>query len=81
MIHRIVLATAILATLPCWSAVAETEAERRACMTDAQTHCADEIPDRERVYNCLVQKVSLLSPPCKKIINDSLAAFRPKGKR
>ena len=50
--------------------------------TTPQIHCADEIPDRERVYACLVQKVAVLSPACKKIISDSIAPppRRPRGR-
>jgi hypothetical protein len=76
MLHRIMLAVAILAAMPGWNAVAETEAERKACANDAQTHCPDEIPDRERVYACLIKKVSVISPACRKIINESLPAPR-----
>jgi hypothetical protein len=78
MFQRTVLAFAILASASTFNAFAETAEERQACMTDAQTHCADEIPDREKVYFCLVKKVSLLSAPCKKIINSSLAPTKTK---
>ena len=71
--------------MPCLAA--ETQAERQACFNDAQTHCADEIPDRERVYQCLIQNVAVLSPACKKIISDSIAPApaatpprRPRGR-
>jgi hypothetical protein len=72
--------TLLASAMPCYAA--ETEAERRACTNDAQTHCADEIPDRERVYACLVQNVALLSPACKKIISESIAPppRRPRGR-
>ena len=78
MIHRIVLAIAILATVPSWNARAETEAERKACANDAQNHCPDEMPDRERVYACLIAKVNMISPACRKIINESLATRRKR---
>ena len=81
MLHRLMLAAVLVISAPIWKAAAETEAERRACQEDAQIFCADEIPDRERVYQCLVQKVSQLSVPCKKIINDSLAPLRPQRRR
>jgi len=77
MFKRTLLAAALFAcALPYYALAAETEAERQACTADAQTHCADEIPDRERVYACLVQKVAQLSPPCKKIISESIAPPR-----
>ena len=49
MLHRTVLAVAILATAMSYAAKAETEAERQACFNDAQIHCGDYIPDRDRV--------------------------------
>jgi len=72
MLYRTALAFALLvpaATLP---ALAETQEERMACTNDANNLCADEIPDREKVYQCLVKKVNELSPACKKIIVGSI---------
>ena len=81
MLKRTLLAVALFAcALPAY-ALAETDAERQACTNDAQTHCADEIPDRERVYACLMQKVAQLSPACKKIISDSIAPPPPRRRR
>jgi hypothetical protein len=59
-----------------WPALAETDAERQACMNDAQVHCADQIPDRDQVYACLIRKVSTLSAPCKKIITTAIRSNR-----
>jgi hypothetical protein len=78
MLHHTVLAVAILATAMSYAAKAETEAERQACFNDAQTHCSDFFPDRDRVYACLVQKVRQISAPCAKIINASIAANRQR---
>jgi hypothetical protein len=78
MFYRAVLAFAILASATAWRASAETTEERQACTPDAQSLCADEIPDRERVYGCLVRKVNQLSPACKKIISGSVASSKPK---
>jgi hypothetical protein len=47
---------------------AETPEERQACTDDAFQHCGDAIPDRDRVYHCLVRKVRLISPACRKVI-------------
>jgi len=69
MLQRIALAFAILSSTPTFGAAAETPEVRHVCTNDANTHCADEIPDRERVYACLVRNVNQLSPPCKKIIS------------
>jgi hypothetical protein len=73
MLYRVVLAFAILASATALRAPAETVEERMACTPDAQSLCADEIPDRERVYECLVRRVNQLSPACKKIISPSIA--------
>ncbi len=73
MLYRVVLAFAILASATTLRAGAETAEERLACTPDAQSLCIDEIPDRERVYECLVRKVNQLSPACKKIIGASIA--------
>jgi hypothetical protein len=78
MIYRALVAFAILASATTLRASAETTEERQACTPDAQNLCADEIPDRERVYGCLVRKVNQLSPACKKIISGSIAASKPK---
>ncbi len=80
MIYRAVLAFAILASATATTirASAETAEERQACTPDATNLCADEIPDRERVYGCLVRKVNQLSPACKKIISSSIAPSKSK---
>ena len=59
-------------------AAAQAPDVQQACTPDAQNLCADEIPDRERVYGCLVKKVNQLSPACKKIINASIAPSKSK---
>jgi hypothetical protein len=76
MPKRIVLAVAILVAIPGWGAMAQTDAERRACSPDAQSICPDEMPDRDRVYACLVRHVESLNPACKQIIRNSIAASR-----
>jgi hypothetical protein len=80
MLDRAVLAFALLVPAAALPALAETQAERQACFNDAQSMCADEIPDKEKVYQCLVKKVNDLSPACKKVITSSIAPA-PKGKK
>jgi hypothetical protein len=46
----------------------ESEEDRQACTDDAFQHCGDAIPDRDRVYQCLVKKVKTISPACRKVI-------------
>jgi hypothetical protein len=73
MLYRAALAFALLVPASTLPALAETQEERLACTNDANNLCADEIPDREKVYQCLVKKVNELSPACKKIIVGSLS--------
>jgi hypothetical protein len=80
MLYRAALAFVLLAPAVTLPAAAETQEERLACTADAQTLCADEIPDREKVYACLVKKANDLSPACKKIISASIVPA-PKAKK
>ena len=81
MLYRAALAFAILVSATTLRATAaETAEERMACTPDAQNLCADEIPDREKVYSCLVRRVNDLSPACKKIISASIGPVS-KGKK
>ena len=48
---------------------AETPEERQACTDDAFQHCGESIPDRDRVFHCLVRKVKMISPACRKVIS------------
>ena len=73
MVRRPIVAFAILAFVTSLSSAAETPEERQACTNDANTLCPDEIPDRGRVYACLIKKINQLSPACKKVIRDSIA--------
>jgi hypothetical protein len=78
MLQRTMIAVALLTCIGLPGAYAETQEERLACQNDAQTLCPDEIPDRAKVYACLVRKVNQLNPACKKIINASLTPSRPR---
>ena len=76
---RVLLALCVIAVTASSPALAETEAERQACTNDAQTHCADQIPDRDQVYACLIRKVSTLSAPCKRIITTAIRSNRTRS--
>jgi hypothetical protein len=80
MLYRAALAFTLLLPVSTLPAIAETQEERLACTNDANNLCADEIPDREKVYQCLVKKVNELSPACKKIIVGSIGPVS-KGKK
>jgi hypothetical protein len=49
---------------------AQTQEEQQACMDDAFKFCGQAIPDRERVFYCLVQNKTAITPRC-------LAALTP----
>ena len=38
---------------------------RKACMMDALTICAQFIPDRDRIANCLLTNLNKISGPCR----------------
>jgi hypothetical protein len=72
MLYRAALALAILMLAATMPTFAETVEEQLACTPDVQILCADEIPDRDEIYACLVKKVNDLSPACKSIISASI---------
>jgi hypothetical protein len=65
------LAIGFIALVASWPAFAQTEAQRKACEPDAQLHCPDEMPDRDKVQACLIRKLDSLSPACKQVIENA----------
>ena len=61
----------MLAGTACSSA--ETPEQRQACTDNAFQFCQQAIPDRDRVFACLVQNKDVISPLCR----EALAAFLP----
>lgn len=49
-------------------AMAQTAAEREACMADYQKYCSGVAPGGGRVFECLVKQMDSLSPECKKVV-------------
>jgi hypothetical protein len=47
---------------------AETQQERQACESDAFKVCGTFIPDRDKVFACMVSKKDQLSAPCQKVM-------------
>ncbi|WP_157064072.1 hypothetical protein [Methylobacterium tarhaniae] len=41
-----------------------TERQRLACMTDAMTLCAGDVPNTRRIESCLRRNYDRISPPC-----------------
>jgi hypothetical protein len=55
-------------------ALAETAEEQQACTNDAFQFCQNFIPDRNRVFTCLVENHTQLSPPCHVVMAPYLPA-------
>jgi hypothetical protein len=47
---------------------ADAQEDQNACMVDAQTHCGQFIPDRERVAHCLMANRSRISAECRRAL-------------
>ena len=54
----------------------ESAEDRQACTDDAMQLCGDFVPDRDKVYQCLVKKVKQISPACRKVITRPASAKR-----
>jgi hypothetical protein len=68
MRHALMFATALVFGTLATGAFAETPEERQACQDDAFRVCQAAIPDRERVFACLVKNQRALNPICRKAI-------------
>jgi hypothetical protein len=55
-------------------ALAETAEEQQACTNDAFQLCQNFIPDRTRVFTCLVENKNQLSAPCHVVMAPYLPA-------
>jgi hypothetical protein len=55
------------------SSFAETPEQRQACTDAAFQFCQQYIPDRERVFACLIQNKDAVSPLCR----EALAPYLP----
>jgi hypothetical protein len=58
-------------------ALAQTQDGQQACMNDAFQFCQDAIPDRERVFQCLVSHKDLISAACHTVMAPSLSVEQP----
>ena len=67
MKYFILVATSALIVMAS-GARAETQQERQACESDAFKVCGTFIPDRDKVFACMVSKKSQLSAPCQKVM-------------
>ena len=55
-------------------AAAQTQDEQQACTNDAFQFCQMAIPDRNRVFQCLVDNRNSLSPACHSVMAQYLPA-------
>jgi len=62
-------------------ALAQTQDGRQVCMDDAFQFCQDAIPDRERVFQCLVSHKDLISAACHAVMAPSLPVDQPLLKK
>ncbi len=67
MFYRVVFALALLLCLGAGQSRASepSQDEQNACFNDAQRICPETIPDRDRVYKCLVSNRPRLSRLCR----------------
>ena len=77
MRHALMFTTALFFGSFVNGAYAETPQERQACQDDAFRLCQAAIPDRERVFACLVSHQRSLNPICRK----ALAQFANGSKK
>lgn len=68
MRHALMFATVLVFGSFAVGAHAETPQERQACQDDAFRLCQAAIPDRERVFACLVKNQRALNPICRKAV-------------
>ena len=57
-----------------------TPEQRAACSPDAFRLCANDIPDPKKVENCLRQKKSKLSDPCRLVFEQNAGATASRNR-
>ena len=62
------LALSALAFAPVVGKADDDQQGRKACMYDALTVCAQFIPDRQRIADCLMSNRTRISEPCRLLI-------------
>jgi len=62
-------------------ALAQSQEGQQGCMNDAFRLCQDAIPDRERVFQCLVSHKDLISAACHAVVAPSLPVDQPPLKK
>lgn len=63
------------------SASAETLEEKQACIADAFQFCSSAIPNRDRVFNCLVANEDVISAACHAVIVPNVPADQASSQK
>jgi len=63
------ITVALVSTILCSSAVAETTEERQACIGDAFRVCWAAIPNRNDVFHCLLDNRGRLTQACRTVMD------------
>src|SRR5579862_2440587 len=75
---------AIVMLLACGAAgaaLAQSQDEQQACTNDAFQFCQFAIPDRTRVFQCLVENRRVISPACQVVMAQYLPPDPPPAKK
>ncbi len=72
--RAVALAGAVLLLAPAGASAQGTERQRMACMTDAMTLCAADVPNTRRIERCLRRNYASVSPPCQGELDAASAA-------
>ncbi len=80
MFYRVVFALALLLCFAVGQSRASepSQEEQNACFNDAQRICPETIPDRDRVFHCLVSNRLRLSRTCRGAIERDVPVARAK---
>ena len=76
MRRTILAAILVAATAGASQAQVSDEVARQACEPDVMRLCADSIPDRQRIAQCLRTNVQQISPNCRAVLNGGAPAAR-----
>ena len=67
-----IAAAATIMTAAAGSSHAETDTQRRACKPDVFRLCAEFVPNRAAITNCLLRNMQRLSPACHAVMDGTL---------
>jgi hypothetical protein len=62
------LVVALAMACPATAAVAQSAADRQACMGDVLRLCSDALPHRGKVISCIIRNTSKLGSDCRAVV-------------